>query len=213
MSEPTWIESRALGTGYMLRQGVSPEKPLIVMLHGWSGDEKVMWVFESVLPEGWWIASPRALFALEGGGYNWLPGRAGNRHELSEFKGAVDIIQRLVDQIVSVNHLRDPKLILMGFSQGAALALSVAALGTRLPDALVSLAGFLPDGRFNRLRSVPVFWGHGLRDTLVPIELARQAIQRLQEDGAEIHYCEADVQHKVGVECARGLKSWLRARA
>jgi predicted esterase len=211
MSEPYWVESHAAETGYMLREGVSKEEPLIVMLHGWSGDEKVMWIFESVLPEGWWIAAPRGLFPLEGGGYNWLPGKASNRHAILDFKDAVLAVDRLVGEVTVANALSDSKLVLMGFSQGAALAFSVAEASGTLPTALVSLAGFLPDGNLQRMARMPIFWGHGLHDGRVPVELAREAVLRLRGAEAEIHYCEADVGHKVGIECARGLKGWLRS--
>jgi predicted esterase len=97
----------------------------------------------------------------------------------------------------------------MGFSQGAALAFASTALGMLHTAALISLAGYVPEGDIHLLRGSHVFWGHGLRDDLVPIERARDDVARLGRVGAEVHYCEADIGHKLGVECARGLDTWL----
>ena len=36
--------------------------PVIMLLHGWTGDEKVMWVFAGGLPEESWVFAPRGIF-------------------------------------------------------------------------------------------------------------------------------------------------------
>lgn len=74
---------------------------------------------------------------------------------------------------------------------------------------IVSLAGFLPQGDLENLNGIPVYWGHGISDPLVPIEKAREAVQTLKRAGADVLLCEAQVGHKVGLECTRGLKDWL----
>ena len=103
----------------------------------------------------------------------------------------------------------DRSLVLAGFSQGAALALSATALGILQPDAVVALAGILPLGDLTGLHSVPIFWAHGKRDLVVPVERARRDIERLRQAGASLTYCEADVGHKLGAECFRGLRQWF----
>jgi phospholipase/carboxylesterase len=89
------------------------------------------------------------------------------------------------------------------------LAFAAVALGMLHPAALISLAGYLPEGDVNLLRGSRVFWGHGLRDDLVPITRAREDVAKLRSVGSDVHYCETDIGHKLGVECARGLNLWL----
>jgi phospholipase/carboxylesterase len=97
----------------------------------------------------------------------------------------------------------------MGFSQGAALSFALAELLEKAPRAVVALAGYYPEGDSTRIKQIPVFWGHGTSDELVPIERARQDVAMLEAIGTDITYCEADVGHKLGIECTRGLKRWL----
>jgi phospholipase/carboxylesterase len=118
----------------------------------------------------------------------------------------------MVDDLENRFGLDRDRLVLMGFSQGAAMAFAGAALGLVRPAALVSLAGYLPMGDIHRLHGLKVFWGHGIQDDLVPIERARADVTELRSVGAEVHYCESDIGHKLGVECARGLNLWLTER-
>ncbi len=53
-----------------MRRG-QPRAGLIVMLHGLSGDENVMWIFDHALPRSATVIAPRALYASELGGYSW----------------------------------------------------------------------------------------------------------------------------------------------
>jgi predicted esterase len=115
----------------------------------------------------------------------------------------------MVDDLERRFELDRTHLVFMGFSQGAALAFAGAALGILHPTALISLAGYLPEGDIRLLRGSRVFWGHGLRDDLVPITRAREDVAKLRSVGADVQYCETDIGHKLGVECARGLNLWL----
>ncbi|HEY46002.1 MAG: hypothetical protein AMJ88_09925 [Anaerolineae bacterium SM23_ 63] len=209
MTEPKVIPGQAGGLVYLLRVGVDPEVPPVIMLHGKGGDEKVMWVLEGVLPKGGIVASPRGPYRLPEGGYQWKESTKGEWPSITDFARAGEALLRMVDDLERRFGLDRNRLVFMGFSQGAALAFTGAALGMLHPAALVSLAGYLPEGEINLLHGSQVFWGHGLRDDLVPIERARDDVARLRSVGAEVHYCEADIGHKLGVECARGLDIWL----
>lgn len=212
MTEPRFIPGEIGRLVYRLRVGIDPEVPPVIMLHGKGGDEKVMWVLESVLPEGGLVASPRGLYSLSDGGYQWKESTTGRWPTISSFAPAGEALLRTVDDLERRFELDRNRLILMGFSQGAALAFAGVALGMLHPAALVSLAGYLPEGDIGLLQRSHVFWGHGLRDDLVPIARAREDVARLQSIGAEVHYCETDIGHKLGIECARGLDLWLSDR-
>jgi predicted esterase len=103
---------------------------------------------------------------------------------------------------------------LMGFSQGAACAFALAA--SNLIDeigrlaGIVAIAGFLPVGDTKNLTGIPVYWGHGRKDELVPIHMARDGVERLRNNGTAVDYCEADVGHKLGSECLKGLNRWYQ---
>jgi predicted esterase len=173
-----------------------------------------MWVLETALPPGGLVAAPRGAFPSAAGGYSWVgPGLEGWPKAM-DFAVAVT---RLGDLLAGLEQDQDGEgrpFVLMGFSQGAALAFAAAAVGRARLGGVVALSGFLPEkadalGEGTGLSGLPVFWGHGTRDERVPISRARQDLERLRAAGAEVTYCEADIGHKLGVECLLGLRAWF----
>jgi predicted esterase len=77
------------------------------------------------------------------------------------------------------------------------------------PAGIIALAGFLPEGDLSKLAGIPIYWGHGSRDEFVPVQRAEKDVQRLSSVNNDVEFCQADVGHKLGVECARGLKEWF----
>jgi len=211
VTDPVFRPGPASGIPYLIKRNASlgSKKPAVLMLHGWSGDERVMWVLESVLPETKLIAALRGLYPLPGSGYQWTQGVASLDTSVEAFQAGGKAILSVVDELIARDGLDPRQLILMGFSQGAAISYALAALGMLQPRAIICLAGFLPQGDLHRLSGIPIFWGHGTRDELVPVVRARKDVERLHEAGADVNYCEMDVGHRLGIECTRGLKAWL----
>ncbi len=210
MNELQWVPPLNGRPGYLLRETSNTNEPYVIMLHGRSGDERSMWILESFLSEESLKAAPRGIFPWKGGGYHWsqVVDRRSVRSDLNASVAALSIMVRELEARFRVDRQR---LILMGFSQGAALAFSMAVSLDPRPAAVVSLAGFLPEGDIGNLIGMPIFWGHGIHDELLPVEGARLGVQRLAGMGANVHYCETDVGHKLGAACARGLDLWVRS--
>lgn len=188
------------GLTALARQGAEPGSPTAVLLHGYGGDEKVMWIFSGALPAGWTTIAVRGLAASDDGGYRWHIGRRWPPPEAEAFSPAVEALRRVLPP--------DRGVVWIGFSQGAALALCCAAAG--LPSLGVAcLAGYLPERLPPLAPGLPVFWAHGRGDDKVPIETARIAGKTLQSWGVQFEFCEAAGGHKVGAECLRALRRWL----
>jgi phospholipase/carboxylesterase len=210
MSELLWVPPLDGRPGYLFREFSSAHEPYIVMLHGRSGDERSMWILERFLLGKSLKVAPRGIFAWREGGYHWSQA-VYRRSARSDFNASVTALSLMTKELEARFPLDGERLILMGFSQGAAVAFSMAASINPRPAAVISLAGFLPEGDFGNLAGIPIFWGHGIRDKMLPIEGARLGVQRLRDIGAHVHYCETDVGHKLGAACARGLDLWVRS--
>jgi phospholipase/carboxylesterase len=197
---------------YRWQTATEPGDPPVVLLHGRTGDESVMWVVAEALPSNGLTIAPRAPFPSPGGGYSWEEPLPDGKTTVEEFESAVIDLKMLIDKLEIERDLDRARMILVGFSQGAALAFAAARDESLRPQGIIALAGFLPEGDAAHLRGIPIFWGHGTLDTLVPIEQARSDVERLHRIGASVQFCEADIEHRVGVECMRGLKQWWRDR-
>ena len=194
---------------YRIRPPKDPAAPSVIMLHGLSGDEKAMWVLESALPQGGMIIAPRATFPLGGEGYSWVAGKLVGWPRMSDFQEALQDLRILIQHLEGEWHLKKERLIWMGFSQGAALAFTAASNASLRPFAVIAAAGFLPEGNLQNLGELQIFWGHGIHDEWIPVSRARRDVERLRDIGAHVQFCEADVGHKMGLECLQGLKSWF----
>jgi len=194
-------------------EGVRPF-PVLLMLHGWTGDENSMWIFSPRLLKNALMIAPRGLYKTKGSGYGWHPEISKPWPWVDDFTPAVD---RLIDEISGKNFPDGDfsELHVIGFSQGAALAYALSIMYPERVTTLVGLSGFLPDGASawlnpDRLRGLPVFIAHGTEDDLVPIERARNSVGLLQNSGADITYCEDTVGHKLSAKCFHGLEAFYK---
>lgn len=185
--------------------------PAVVMVHGWLGNENVMWAFEQALPPGAAIFSPRAPLEAAGG-YGWWTEKdnaQGLRHGLAALR---EFVIALPDA-----HAVDPaRVMLMGFSQGAAVCGALLLSDPALVRGVALLAGFLPEVAHRwatpgLLTGRRVFITHGLKDETVPVAEARRARETFSGAGAEVTYSEYPVPHKLSPAGLRELRRWLAA--
>ena len=201
---------------FRIRAATRPEIPPIVMLHGLGGDEHAIWELEPAVPPGGLIVALRAPYLQAAGGFGWLPQIGAWPPMLEECAESVRLLERQLRYLGQNHGLDRGRLVMLGFSQGGAMVFA-AAMTTKSglsvpPAALAVVAGHLPQGDLSPLRGLPVFWGHGARDELIPVTGARKDVERLRAAGARVQYCEADVSHKLGSACLRELKQWIPAR-
>lgn len=195
-------------------QGPMPH-PIMLMLHGWTGDENAMWIFAQRLPKNALIIAPRGFYETSWGGYGWHKQISRKWPIMEDFKPA---IETLLEILTPGNFpLADfSQLNVVGFSQGAALAY---ALGLFHPDQVKSMAGlsgFLPEDAPESIENQPlhgkkIFVTHGTQDELVPVERARNSVLILSQAGATVTYCEDEVGHKLSVTCFQGLQNFFKA--
>ena len=216
---PTPTDAQLLtfqGWTFRLRPAAGPAGRLLLLLHGWTGDENSMWLFGRDFPAEFTLLAPRAPHVEPRGGYTWremTPGTWG-LPSLDDFRPAVDGLLAFVDSWAGSAGVDAATFDCMGFSQGAALTYALAALHPGRLGRLAALAGFLPDGaeQFLGPRSLagkPVYVAHGTRDEMIPVERARRAAALLGEAGAQVTYCEAETGHKVSPDCFRGLREFF----
>lgn len=200
-----------------IREARSLNPRLLVLIHGWTGDENSMWVFTRGISTDYWMIAPRAPHLAEPVGFSWRPHQplTFDRPSLEMLKPAADGLIRLIDEYSASVKLDALQFDLMGFSQGAAMVNLVAMLYPSRVRKMGVLAGFVPSGLEEIISQKPlagknIFVAHGTQDQMVPVDRARTSIELLEQAGAQVTYCEDEVGHKVSAACMRALESYLQ---
>jgi len=203
---------------WTLRLRTATEQParLLLLLHGWTGDENSMWVFARRFSATFTILAPRAPYTAPEGGFSWRPIKPNTWGfpTLEELRPAADRLVSLVDELAAERAWNAAQFDVIGFSQGAALTVLLGLLYPNRVRRMGVLAGFLPVNAEGLIPAQPlveksVYMAHGLQDELVPIARARQTKAALEQAGAQVAYCEVESGHKVSAECLRGMETFF----
>jgi predicted esterase len=172
-----------------LRLGVPPERAhaAILLLHGRGSSADEIAGLNSVFK-----APGLAFLAPNATHQTWYPQRflaptAQNEPWLSS---ALEVIDHLVKEIRTAG-LPDERIGLVGFSQGACLALEYAARHPRRYGFVAGLSGALigpltEDRPAFDLQGTPVLVGCAERDSHIPLEHVEASIRMLKSAGADV---------------------------
>ena len=161
-----------------LRLGPAEASQRLVLLHGWGADA------DDLLDLGPLLVTPDvsvvALRAPEphphGSGRQWYDLQPIDWSRLPAARTALS--ERLQELAASVPLQRT---VLLGFSQGGAMALDV---GSGLPLAgIVACSGYPHEGWQPAAGGAPVLLSHGREDPVVPYAASEAVLQRLQQSG------------------------------
>lgn len=208
---------------------VGPPTGAVVWLHGLGADGHD---FEPIVPM---LGLPRVRFVFPhapslpvtiNGGFvmpAWYDIRAldrrPDREDASHIRESAVRIEALIRREID-RGIPPERIVLAGFSQGAAMAMHV---GLRFPEplaGLVVLSGYLvlADAilaeRSEAARANPVLFGHGLRDDLVPHALGREAFRfvRTHATTDDVEWHEFPIGHEVSRPELDVVAAWLQRR-
>ncbi len=189
---------------------------LLLLLHGWTGDENSMWVFVRKFSLDYWIIAPRAPYATEPSGYSWRATGSNARSwpSLEDFHSSADALIALVDDYAVQNQIDARQFDVIGFSQGAALTNAISLLYPERVRRAGVLSGFLPEGTESLmekrpLNGKPFFVAHGTLDEMVKIEYARQSVELLERAGASVTFHEDEIGHKLAANGLHALEEYF----
>ena len=107
------------------------------------------------------------------------------------------------------------RTVLMGFSQGCAMALLTGLRAPQRLAGIVGLSGYLPLAehtaaeRTAASEGVPVFLAHGQQDPMVQLARGRAARDALMALGQPVDWFEYPMPHSVCAEEIADLNNWL----
>ena len=110
------------------------------------------------------------------------------------------------------------RIIVAGFSQGGAVALSLGLRRSQPLAGLVAMSTYLPapDNAGDHLTAgaaaQPVFFAHGSADPVVPLGLGEQSMAALRGLGFAVQSHRYPMAHQVCAEEIRDLGDWIEQR-
>jgi predicted esterase len=174
----------------------------MVLVHGRGATaEDIMTIASEVQRPGWAYLAPQAA------DNQWYPNRFTAPLESNEpyLTAALDTVTRIVERVQT--RVPAQRLILLGFSQGACLALEWAARNARRYGAVVGLSGGLigPDGTPRdypgSFEDTPVFLGCSDVDPHIPMSRVVETGEVMKKMGAEVAVrFYPGMGHLVGIE-------------
>jgi phospholipase/carboxylesterase len=118
-------------------------------------------------------------------------------------------VQTLITAIQAESRL---PIILAGFSQGAVISLTLAAMGLSGLVGVAMLSGYVPQSlphAPNGLRDLPVFMAHGEQDELIPLALAQRGHDTLVAQSAKVQWHTYMMQHNICQPEIAALHDWV----
>lgn len=150
----------------------------------------------------------------------WYDIRAFTPEGRADAAGLAESVRRVDDILRSeiAAGVAAARIVLAGFSQGGAVALSAGLrFGERL-SGLLALSTYLPfpetlaADKSAANRDVPILMCHGRMDPVVPVGMGTEARDVLRAQGYAVEWHDYPMQHEVCAAELGEIARWLRAR-
>jgi phospholipase/carboxylesterase len=196
----------------------APEQ-LAILLHGVGADGNdligLAMSFRKALPNALFI-SPHAphAFDMADCGRQWFSIRDFNpESRLAGVRAVAPIVDRFIDAKLAESGLGEENLVLIGFSQGAMMALHVGPRRQNQLAGILGFSGMLEDGELlkREIKSrPPVLLTHGEDDEIIPVQALLTAVAGLRAAGMKVDaHRRPGMGHGIDEECIRLGKGFL----
>lgn len=205
---------------YLLRESTdsTTKSPMLILLHGHGSNENDLFSLADKIPNNWTVISIRGPYKLAEHSYRWYDVNMVNGKiaiNMEEEETSRKKLLNLIEKTIQTQEIDREKIVVAGFSQGANMAQS---LGLSEPNLFAGFAVF--SGRFveefipfisnsTRLKHSKAFLSHGSGDHLLPKTYADENIQKLNELGIQISYCEDSSGHSISTKQWGEFSKWL----
>ena len=119
-----------------------------------------------------------------------------------------------LEALVAAPGVDRSRVFLLGFSQGAGMALGAALHRPDLVTGVAFLSGLvvpqmIPAGAPRELRALSVLMTHGRQDPLIPIAQGRASRALLEQLPVRLRYQEYEMGHEISGACLEEVRAWL----
>jgi phospholipase/carboxylesterase len=179
-------------------QGANAQRPpLLILLHGRGADENDLFALGPAIDSRFAIAAVRAPLTTDEGGYTWSESRTPGRYIGESLRVTLTWVQTWLASLAT-GRAEPQDVYLLGFSAGMAMASGTLPFDTDLPIIKDRLAG------------MPIFYGHGSFDRVIPADLVTRSAKYLRESsGARLEIRTYPIAHEISDAEVRDINAWL----
>ena len=204
--------------------GYDPSRkyPMIILLHGFGahmGD--LASLAPAIDPEGYVYIFPNAPIPFEIGpgatGYGWTyPRRMPEElRRADDVDSVVNMLATLVDEVTEHYATKPGEVILGGFSQGGMMTYRYGLPNPDKFKGLAALSAVAPDEdtmleKLPTDRSQPIFVAHGTSDMVIEVQMARDTLEFLRDEGYKPLYLEYSMSHEISQQTLTDLAEWIK---
>ena len=193
--------------------------PVIVCLHGRGADMRDLAGLAPAIDQtGYLYICPNAPVTISiGPGYTgqaWYEPAGGPSPEAME--QALTALDGVIRETFARYHVSAGRAILLGFSQGGGMTYRYGIPRPEMFAGLVILSGALrnPETLLPHLpaaREQRIFIAHGTHDSVLPVDLSRDAARFLETQGYRPLYREYAMGHEINAEVLNDLIPWIHS--
>ena len=189
-------------------------RKVVIAIHGWTGDISSMEPMAKSLrlPDTKWII-PQAPYKSDKSGYTWFDG---NDEIGWKYKDSFKIINSLIQDLVDQGFTYD-EIFLLGFSQGACLAMEWIIRQPFSIGGAIPIAGFIKyKDRFkidanDKSKETQVLLIHGDKDEIIHPEESEKALKLFQSLGYNVNLYILSAGHKIPISANRLIQQFIFA--
>ncbi len=190
---------------------------VIFLLHGYGSNEKDLFSLKEFIPPDYTIISLRAPISLGLDSYAWYSINFQNtvdkwvdRDEAIQSKNI--IINDILLHLEELN-LKNKRVSLLGFSQGAILSWSLGIEYPHIVRNILPLSGFynseITKSNLNSKFKLNCFTSHGINDPVIPIQWAQKGVECIKNDNIVIIFKQYESGHEISNENLKDIIKWL----
>lgn len=189
---------------------------VIILVHGWTGDENSMEVFYPLFPKNAWLIAPRGMVTASPGGYGWTQTDLQSLSTFEQFSRPVYDFHHHITALLHFLKISTNTVNLAGFSQGAAFIYTILHLFPDWVERAACMSGFLPPNEGRESGTLSKFKGqvlitHGTEDGMIAVQKALRAADSLKKAGVAVETIIEPSGHKLGPDGAKGVKLFFNS--
>ena len=191
----------------------SPDSPVLLMLHGTGGNERDFAAFAESIDPAAAVLAPRGP-VQESGMLRWFRRFAEGQFDVDDVVRRSGELAAFIAEARAEYRIGDRRLIAIGFSNGANIALATALLHPESIDRAIAFSGMNPlPGREvdTDLSGSRVLVLNGDSDPMAPLASARRVVSVLAERGADVEHVVRAGGHAIDESDLRAALDWLAA--